>query len=247
MLEPCVNQAAGLQRLGLQQAPRLVAVVSHGQQQGELPLLWGLCASWVALDLSVLVLDGHVTETSAKPGLTQLLNNPTRRLIADEEPLYWSVLPAAEGLSNLKNQNNRFNQVGEIFKNYSIILIYTGASTLSELLKGSTLAPVLVVPPALLSAVTAYQALKQLLLNGQLRPTVANIVPEHNPMMSITTSTTAQHVMDCAATFLGYSTKPFSITACAKADRSQQDIDRLALQMFENALLLERPSIERVH
>ena len=35
MLEACVNQAAGLQGIALQAAPRVMAMASHGQQLGE--------------------------------------------------------------------------------------------------------------------------------------------------------------------------------------------------------------------
>lgn len=247
MLEPCANQAAGLQSLALQQAPRLVAVSSHGQQKGELPLLWGLCASWVDLGLSVMVLDGHAQETPANPGLSQLLNNPLGRLSDDDATSSWSVIPAASGLLALSSQNFLSSRVSELFKTYGVVLIYTDADLMSRLLKGCDLAPVLIVPPALSCAVSAYQALKQLVINGQLRPTVANIVAEQNPMTPMPTSLTAQHVMDCASNFLGYSIKPLTITASARADRSQDDIARLALQMLENALLLEHHPFERVH
>lgn len=247
MLEPCVNQAAGLQSLNLQQTARLVALVSHGQQQAELPLLWGLCTSWETLELTVLVLDGHASETSVQPGLVQMLSNPMRRLSAEEAPRSCTVLPAAQGLSVLKNANENVSQLLHIFKNYSIVLIYSNAYSLSELLKGCTLTPLLVVPPALCSTVTAYQALKQLLLHGKLRPTVANIVPEHDFMTVSTTTTSAQLVIDCAATYLGYSIEPVRITASAKSERSQPEIDRLALHMFENALQLDCTGFERLH
>jgi hypothetical protein len=247
MLEPCVNQAAGLQGLALQLAPRLIAVTSHGQQQGELPLLWGLCASWVGMGLSVVVLDGHTPETPKNPGLAQLLNNPLNRYGDEDSRESWTVLAAADGLKRLSSHDVLAGAMGELFKNYAIVLIYADAKGLSRLLKGSNLAPLLVVPPARSSAVTAYTALKQLLLNGQLRPTVANITPEPNMLMSAPTFLPVQHLMDCAANFLDYHVLPISIVASAKAGRSQDDVDHLALQLFENALLMERHPAQRVH
>ncbi|OIQ64640.1 hypothetical protein GALL_538090 [mine drainage metagenome] len=53
--------------------------------------------------------------------------------------------------------------------------------------------------------------------------------------------------MECVTNFLGYTIKPLTITASAQAERSQADINRLALQLLENALLLERYPTVRVH
>ena len=247
MLEPCVNQAAGLQSLALQQVPRLIAVTSHGQQQGELPLLWGLCTSWVSMGLSVMVLDGHTTETPYNHGLAQLLANPLDRQLEEDNPGSWSVLPAAEGLASLSEWGFLASSVGELFNAYAVVLVYADAERMTQLLRGCALAPLLVVPPAQNAAISAYRALKHLLLNGQLRPTVANIVPDSNTMMPMPPSTPAQNVMDCAASHLGYRVKPLTITASARADRSQDDINRLAMQLLESAVPLQRQPIERVH
>ena len=247
MLEPCVNQAAGLQSLALQQVPRLMAVTSHGRQQGEMPLLWGLCTSWVSMGLSVMVLDGHATETPQNPGLAQLLTNPLSRQLEDDNPVSWSVIPAAEGLAGLSAHGFLASSVGELFKAYAVVLVYADADRMTQLLKGCALAPLLVVPPAQTAAISAYRALKHLLLVGQLRPTVANIVPDTQTMMPMPPSTPAQAMMDCAFNHLGYNIKPLTITASARADRSQEDITRLARQLLESAVPLERQPIERVH
>ena len=247
MLEPCVNQAAGLQSLALQQLPRLIAVTSHGQQQGEMPLLWGLCTSWVSMDLSVMVLDGHTTETQQNPGLAQLLTNPLSRQPDDDNPVSWSVMPAAQGLADLSADGFLASSVGELFKAYAVVLVYADADRVTQLLTGCALAPLLVVPPAQTAAVSAYRALKHLLVVGQLRPTVANIVPDTLTTMSLPPSSPAQHLMDCASNYLGYSVKPLTITASSRAERSQEDMTRLAMQLLESAVPLERKPIERVH
>jgi len=247
MLEPCVNQAAGLQSLALQKVPRLIAVTSHGQQQGELPLLWGLCTSWVSMGLSVMVLDGHTGETRANPGLAQLLSNPLDRPTEDDTPVAWSVIPAAQGLDSLSPHGFFASPVGDLLQSYGVVLVYADASRMTQLLKGCALTPLLVVPPAQSAALTAYKALKQLLVDGQLRPTVANIVMDTSPMTQIPLSSPAQTVMDCARHYLGYSIKPLIVTASARADRSQDDITRLAMQLLESAVPLERKPIERVH
>lgn len=247
MLEPCVNQAAGLQSLALQQVPRLIAVTSHGQQLGEMPLLWGLCTSWVSMDLSVMVLDGHTTETTQNPGLAQLLTDPLSRQLEEDNPVSWTVLPAAQGLTDLSADGFLASSVGELFKAYSVLVVYADADRMTQILKGCALAPLLVVPPAQTAAISAYRALKHLLLVGQLRPTVANIVADTQTVMPTPPSTPAQSLVNCASNYLGYSVKPLTITASARADRSQEDVTRLAMQLLESAVPLERKPIERVH
>ena len=247
MLEPCVNQAAGLQSLALQWVPRLVAVASHGQQRAELPLLWGLCTRWVAMGLSVVVLDGHTAETPQNPGLLQYLANPLVRTSEEDDPASWSVIASAEGFAELSTGGLFASPLGKLFKNYAVVLVYAPADCLTRLLQGGSVAPLLVVPPTRSSAVTAYQALKQLLMNGQLHPTVANIVLETTTMMPRSISTPAQKVMDCASNHLGYDVKALTITASANDSRQQDDLDKLAMQLLENAVPLQRHPTERIH
>jgi hypothetical protein len=247
MLESCVNQAAGLQSLALQLSPRLMAVTSHGQQRGELPLLWGLCASWADMGLSVVVLDGHAQESPQNPGLTQMLDNALERFSDEAGSVSWSVIPAARGFQRLSATGFSSNTVGELFQNYSVVLIYANADTMTRLVKGSGLTPLLVVSPLKSSSLTAYRALKQLLLDAQLRPTVANITLVPNATVSMQRTLPAQHLQDCAETFLGYTVKPLTIVASARAESSRDDINRLALQLLENAVPLERHPITRIH
>ena len=247
MLEPCINQAAGLQSLALQQVPRLIAVTSHGQQQGELPLLWGLCTSWVSMGQSVMVLDGHTPESPDNPGLAQWLNNPLDRQGDEGNPASWTVIPAALGLARLSVHGLLSSPVGDLFKAYAVVLVYADAECLTHLLRGSSLAPLVVVPPAQAATITAYQALKHLLVNGQLRPTVANIVADANTTMPKPLSSPVQTVMNCASNHLGYSVKPVTITASARADRSQDDVTRLAMQLLESAIQLNHAPLGRVH
>ncbi|MDD2925677.1 MAG: hypothetical protein PHW99_10950 [Rhodoferax sp.] len=222
-------------------------MTSHGDQQGELPLLWGLCTRWADMGLSVAVLDGHTQETAQNPGLTQLLDHPLGRFMEEESPASWSVIPAAAGFVRLSTGNLLGSKVSELFKHFAVVLVYANASIMAQLLKGSGLTPLLVVPPLRSSALTAYQALKQLLLDGQLHPTVANIVLEPTVSAAMPSSLPAQSLLNCATTFLGYSAQPLTITASARTDQSWEDVDRLALQLLENAVQLERYPTERAH
>lgn len=247
MLEQCVNQAAGLQALALQHTVRLIAMASHGRQQGELPLLWGLCARWIDMGLSVAVLDGHASESVANPGLADLLANPLNRFTEDADKDAWAVLPAALGLQRLQTDELHSGGFNDVFKDYDIVLIYADAPALTTLLKGCNLAPLLVVPPAQDAALSAYGALKQMVLQGDLHPTVANIVPEPLATPSRSNTPSAMNLMQCASNFLGYQVTPYTVLASSKPGQSHDDLTHLALQLFENALTLgpERP--ERLH
>lgn len=247
MLEPCVNQAAGLQALALQHTVRLIAMTSHGHQQGELPLLWGLCARWIDMGLSVAVLDGHACESDTNPGLAQLLDNPLNRLTEDTEREAWLVLPAACGLQRLCTTNLLMDSVHDACKGYDIVLIYADAAALTRLLKGTRLAPLLVVPPTQNAALSAYAALKQLLLQGHLHPTVANIVPEPLATAPHLKTQSAMNLMQCATTFLGYRVTPQTVVARSGPGQAHDDLAHLALQLFENALPLQQARPERLH
>jgi hypothetical protein len=245
MLEPGITQAAGLQSLAPHLAPKLIAVASHGSQQGELPLLWSLCTTWVDIGLPVMVLDGHTNESDKNPGLLQMLDNPFGHPYGQQDSQSWTVLPAASGFKKLSGVGFSSHTVGDLFQNYGVVLLYANANTLTELLTDSELTPLLVVAPLKASSISAYQALKQLLLNAHLRPTVANIALAANPTSDMSSST--QNLQDCAMAFLGLNLKPITVSATANARDSQDQIERLALQLLENALFLERNLTQRTH
>ena len=100
MLESPPNQAAGLMDFAVPQTPKLLAMVSHGDEQAELPLLLRVCAALVGFGYTVTVLDGSVLETTDNPGLEQLLNFKFTQSTGTEAPS-WSILPAGLGLQSL--------------------------------------------------------------------------------------------------------------------------------------------------
>lgn len=247
MLESCINQAAGLQALALQHAPRLVAVASHGRQAGELPLLWGLCTCWVQLDLSVLVLDGHAQEGADNPGLAQWLDNPLQRAGDDFQAPSWQVLPAAAGLQQLHGPHALQAELAQLVQQRDVVLLYADAVTLARLLTGSIVAPLIVLPPAPQAAVSAYVALKHMLQN-QLHPGVAHLVPASASGAPGTSTASLHHLTQCASAFLGYRLQPSTVLASSQPMQAHDDLQHLALQMFENALpLVQVQRSERVH
>ena len=244
MLETCINQAAGLQSIALQVAPRVIAMASHGNQQGELPLLWNLCSTLVGFGYPVAVLDATTAESINNPGLEQLLDDAYAKSSEDRDPLSWSVIPSAHGLQRLCNQHSGCSPamypLSDLFQNFGVIVIYARADVLTRLLPRSGIEPLLTVSPVKMSTVTAYQALKELLLNAKLRPTVADITSEPHSKVSMTDHSPIKNLQDCAMTFLDYRLDSLSIRAQQAQECRSDDMNRLALRLLENAMPLHR-------
>lgn len=244
MLEMCVNQGAGLQRMAMQAAPRVIAMASHGSQQGELPLLWSLCSTLVGFGYPVAVLDATTVESDGNPGLEQLLDDDCWRDDENSEPLSWSVIPAARGLRRLCIQQSEYSRpldpLGGLFQSFGVIVIYARADVLTLLLPGSGIEPLLTVSPVKMSSVTAYQALKQMLLNAKLRPTVANITSEPFLKSSTADHSPLKNLQECAMTFLDYRLDSLAVRALQPQECRTEDLHRLASRLLEKAMPLHR-------
>jgi hypothetical protein len=219
MLDMGVNQGAGLHRIALQAAPRVMAVASHGQQQGELPLLWSLCATLVDLGHSVAVLDATTVESADNPGLAQLLDDAHLQGDENSAPLSWSVIPAAMGLAQLCQPMPRpggpLAPLSELFQRFGVVVIYAQAGLLTDLLPDSGIEPLLTVAPVKIVG----------------EPTLNTVAASHSPVKNL------QH---CAMTFLGYRLDALAVRALQPAECRSDDMYRLALRLLENAMPLHR-------
>lgn len=243
MLDRPANQAAGLLELASPQSPRLMAMVSHGDELSELPLLWRLCSSLVEFGYAVTVLDATTRESENNPGLEQLLEYAYWRGTDNLEAPEWSVIPAGMGLQNLAAMPERKEQslqhLGRLFQHEGAIILYGKAEWLVPLLSDSGLKPLLAVAPMKTSLLTSYLALKQLLLKGRLEPTIVNLVQEHNAAVATRIGTVAASLSDCARNFLGYEVNALNIAAPSDEDRPCVGVQRLALRMLESAMPLD--------
>ena len=242
-----VTQAAGLQQIVQQKVPRVIAMASHGNQQGELPLLWSLCSTLVDLGYSVVVLDAHTIESTNNPGLEQLLGGehcPIERLSESDT---WSVIPAAHGLNmmgpRLSKSEAPLAPLGDLLGNYGVIVIYARAKILVDLLPGSGIEPLLTVSPLKMSSITAYQSLKQMLLNAGLKPTVAHIAVNSDAELAPEMLSTVQKLQACSLEFLGYRVDALTIRVGDAEERIADDVHRLTLRLLENAMPLHRHQI----
>lgn len=242
MLETGFNQGAGLRGIASQSAPRIIAMASHGDQQGEQPLLWSLCSTLVDIGYPVAVLDATTVESADNPGLEQLLNDAYWPGDLSSDALSWSVIPAARGLHQLgvkkPGHSLPLDPLNGLFQSFGVIVIYARSEVLTLLLADSGIEPLLTVSPAKMSPVTAYQALKEMLLKAKLRPTIASVMQETLPASSRASHSPVENLQKCAMTFLGYRLDSLVVRTDQPLDRPSDDMHRLALRLLENAMPL---------
>jgi hypothetical protein len=242
MLNAPVNQAAGLMDLAMAPTPKLIAMVSHGDEQVELPLLLQLCAALVAFNHPVTVLDGTVLESTNNPGLAQWLDYSMAPPCPSDAPS-WSVLPARLGLETLANGSaggtQALSAIGSLFHQDSVVIVYSTAQTLAYLLHGSNVRPVLAVSTAKNSLLTSYLALKRLLLKGPLEPTIVNVMDNTGASIPVSETRMPTSLTDCAKYFLNYQVNALNVTAAAADERPSASVSRLVLGLLENAMPLD--------
>lgn len=242
MLDRPSNQAAGLLELAIPQTPKLMAVVSHGDEQSELPVLWRLCTSLVDFGYAVTVLDATTCESDANPGLEQLLEYAYWRGSENPNAPAWNVIPAGTGLQSLNAVPERrvqnLQHLGRLFFHEGVVIVYGKAEWLTPLLANSGIKPLLALAPVKRSLLTSYLALKRLLLKGGLQPTIVNMVEDKGSASGQELGAVAHNLSDCARNFLGFEVNALDITTPDDDDRPCAEIQRLALQMLESALPL---------
>ena len=236
------HQASGLVSLARARSARLVAMVRHGDDTAELPLLWRLCMSWVTLGYPVTVLDAGDVESADNPGLAQLLECPYRAGSSRQEVTAWNVFPAAIGLNSLHPAAGGASQLAprlaHLFANDGVVVVYGNADTLLNLLPDTPLQPLMVVSSTPQSLLTSYQALKRLLAAGQLAPLVVDPSPTKAGPQTKTKISAAAALADCAKNFLGCDLTWIRLQAAHEDNASASDLQRMALRILENALPL---------
>lgn len=247
MHDQFANQASGLIGLGCQPGPRLVAMVSHGDEQAELPLLWQLCLSLVNFGYTVTVLDATTTESDTNPGLEQLLENALWDGSSRCDTPAWAVLPCANGIQTLlegpgTNAQN-LRQLGELLPTEGIVVLYCKAEWMVALIGGWYAEPLLAVSPIKTSLLTSYIALKRLLITGTLRPTIVNMLQERPIFGSAQRPSVSAGLSACAKRFLGHELKTLEIAAQQAEVGACEEVQRLALRLLESAVLLGSSSV----
>lgn len=246
------NQAAGLAALAVESSPRIVALAGHEDARSELPLLMQLCAAWTNLDYPLVVLDAHVHETDQVPGLSQLLRGDEdfSAAVLGNSATAWPIVPAALGLEQLLEGvaspnkagskapvktldagQERARQLTALFPGYELILVYAPAAVLARVWQGSNLSPLLPVSVQESALLSAYQALKQMLSLGKLRPTIVTVMQDAALTTRMSGHNISRNLQECARDFLACETP--ALTVCP--DRPEE-MQRLALRSLESGL-----------
>ena len=244
MREFPANQAAGLQGLIQASGPRMMAMVSHGDEKAELPLLWRLCWSLADLGYAVTVLDATTFESDNNPGLDQLLENAYWHSGAHLDAPAWTVIPSGKAIQKLctppLRQSLNLRRLGNLFAHDGVVILYSRAEWLVPMVGESGVAPLLAVSPEKTSLLTSYRAMKRLLINGKLEPTIVNLVPQSaddGAAMKQDHTTTAS-LAACAKNFLEYEVKAINLPASGGEENSTAAVQRLALRLMESAVAL---------
>jgi hypothetical protein len=243
MLDFHVHQATGLQALSVLQGPQLIAMVSHGNQQSDMPVLWKLCSAYLELGYSITVLDGTRQESRAEPGLARLLEDGFWPGGQNRPEVAWQILPAARGLQKLQTHassaGTAWPQLGQLFADDAVVLVYAKPESLAALLGGSSARPLLAVSSSKNALLTSYLALKRLLMVGLVEPTIVNVCGmvgiDEIPTMSTQISDT---LVECARNFLGYEIRMLRIAQKQQGGTQEYDLKPLASRLLESGIAL---------
>ncbi|MES2581487.1 MAG: hypothetical protein V4627_02125 [Pseudomonadota bacterium] len=242
MLEHHANQASGLLGLGCQSGPRLIAMVSHGDERAELPLLWQLCLSLVNFGYSITVLDATMAESEANPGLEQLLGNTHWRDAAVHDTPAWAVIPSAIGIETLSaahSDNSRsLDQLCHLLPPEGVVVLYCKVEWMTPLISDWHMEPLLAVSPLKSSLLTSYMALKRMLITGTLKPTIINMMHDANLRPSPSALSPSAGLDACARRFLGYDCKTLNIREQVGGSEPCAEVKSLALRLLENSVTL---------
>lgn len=240
MLNHFSNQAAGLLGLRRQPGPRMIAVVAHGDEQAELPLLWQLCIALVSLGYAVTVLDATTDESEDNPGLDHILDATHWRDNDHQDAAAWTVFPAARGIQTLcdlqGSGSQNLRQLGHLFPQDGVLILYSKVEWMITLMGHCDIAPLLAVSSARTSLLTSYLALKRLLISGALKPTIVNMVPEPDSMSAVASSSPSNSLSECARRFLGQEMKTLTIVERQSEDELNSEIQGLALRLLESGV-----------
>jgi hypothetical protein len=242
MLDHYANQASGLLGLGCQSGPRLIAMVSHGDEQAELPLLWQLCLSLVNFGYSITVLDATTAESEANPGLEQLMGNAHWPDDGVRDTPAWAVIPSAKGIQALSTAPGAgprsLHQLRHLLPPEGVVVLYCKVEWMTPLIRDWHIEPLLAVSPTQTSLLTSYMALKRMLITGKLRPTIIHMQQDSHPLPSPFSLSASTGLSECARRFLGYECKTLNIREQRGEPQPGAEVQSLALRLLENSVTL---------
>lgn len=245
MLDTGLHQATGLHSLTPQADLRVLAMAGQGQDAFSLEVLCQICASLQRLGYPVVVLDGTAQETTASPGLIHLLHQAPwgelGELRADHTASSLAVIPASQGLDQLRrvakrDQTPPLQVLQPYFRAYSILVLHAPAPLLGPLLTHTHTTPLVVMGTGAAGVMSTYQHLKQIALHAGLPCMVASLLQDDGAQERRRARTALHTLQSCAKRHLGELIRTTTI-----ASNTPQELQRLALQLLENAGTMGSP------
>ncbi|MDD2713976.1 MAG: hypothetical protein PHU77_13750 [Simplicispira sp.] len=246
MLDISLHQGSSLHCHAPEVELRLASVVSQGTGGRTLETLWQVCSHLQRLGYPVIVLDGTAQESDQAPGLQHLLVNAPWNDSAfstgGTDTFSLAVLPAFQGLCTLAFDMPHLSQplqaLQPLFRRYALVVVYASVGTLSSpLLTGTATAPLLLMEPGRLGVVASYKQLKHLAVHRGLAGTVACVAEFNDPAHLRQIHSQLKTLRQCAARHLGQHIGTTTVYA-----HNTQDMQRLALQLLENAGTIGAPA-----
>ena len=245
MLDTSFHQGSGLHSFTPEAALRLLAVASQDNAATGLEVLWQICASLQRLGYPVVVLDGTAQESADSPGLIHLLQrapwNEGVDLNLGAMASSLAVIPAARGLHHLTRlaqdpSSSPLARLLPYFRTYGLLVLHAPAATLGPLLTQVATTPLVVMGAGAAGVMTSYKSLKQIALDSGLSWRVAALLHGGTGAERRKAQSALQTLQDCAERHVGGPVRTTTI-----ATQNPQDLQRLALQLLENAGTINEP------
>ena len=239
MLDLGFHQAAGLHSFTPQHGVRVLAIASQGTAGSGLEALWQICASLQRLGYPVVVLDGTAQETEECPGLFHLME---QTLWSESAPLNTgiaasslAVIPSTHGLQYLSRNAGRthaspLERLLPCFRTYGLVVLHAPASILAPLLTHTATIPLVVMGHGSAGVLSSYKSLKQIALHTGLPCMVAALLQSNTKSERRRAQFGLRTLQSCAERHLGAPVRTTTIET-----QNPQDLQRLALQLLENA------------
>lgn len=244
MLDIGHHQGASLLSYTPQSVLRVLAAVSDARAPRTVETLWQICASFQSIGYPVVVLDGTAAETRSAPGLIHLLHQvPWQEgsgLPLGEIASSLTVIPAAQGLSELSHMASQDQRTPPLrtllpyFRAYGLLILYAPVDRLAPLLTHTQTSPLVLMQEGTANMLTSYQQCKKMALMTGLTCTVAALIHQHGHPARRRAFEALRSLQGCADQHMGGQLHSTTVQA-----GNASDIQRLALQLLENAGYLE--------
>lgn len=245
MREQSISQAAGLMDLSSRANMRMMAMVCHGDEQAELPLLWAMCAALTNLNYQVTVLDGTKQESRDNPGLEQILDYSYWPDASADGLAPWATLPARQGLHTLAAAPSNAGWTTALLSSplqgpNALVIVYAPADQLVALVAQTGVTPLLALSSGKTSLMTSYLALKRLLINTQRVPTIAH-VRTHGQATNSQEDVVAHSLQGCARQFLHVELDLLPLQLGEGPAKAHADVEALLQLLLAESVTLDPP------